>query len=382
MRIIQVAEAFGGGVFEMVKSLAEGAARDGHDVAIAYGVRPETPLLVRESIDPTVELFATPWVSRSLNAEVRGILHLRRLVHEWEPDLVHLHSSFAGLAGALAVPRSIPTIYSPHGYSFTMTGSAARQRLYRGVERHIARRVSMIGAVSTAEAHQARDVVGARNVVAVPNGIPELDEPGMAPERDGRPRVLALGRIAAQRQPEACARILGRLHDVADVEWVGGAQSHGCDGSLALKEAEIPVTGWLPRTSAQSRLSAATAYLHWTAWDGQPLSVLEALASDVVVVASDIPANREILGDDQVFTREEDATRFLRRVLAEPALAEELRTRQRERRVLYAARRMVVEWMATYDGLVADAQGSTRRRLRPITSVVSRLDADPEAATP
>jgi glycosyltransferase involved in cell wall biosynthesis len=381
MRILQVAEAFGGGVFEMIKSLAEGIASEGHDVAIAYGVRPETPEDVRAAIDPAVELFTTPWQSRTAMAEARGILHLRRLVREWEPDLVHLHSSFAGLAGALAVPSRIPTIYSPHGYSFTIASSAARQRVYRGVERFVAQRVSLIGAVSAAEAHQARDVVGARDVITVPNGIPELDQPGVTPLRAGRPRVLALGRIAAQRQPEACARILGGLHDVADVEWVGGAPSHASHGSLALKEAAVPVTGWLPRHSAQTRLSAATAYLHWTAWDGQPLSVLEALAKDVVVVASDIPANREILGEDQVFAHEDDATTFLRRVIAEPDLAESLRSHQRQRRERYTARRMVADWMSSYDAVVADAHRSISGPLRPITSVVSHLDAEPEAGT-
>ena len=37
---------------------------------------------------------------------------------------------------------------------------------------------------------------------------------------------------------------------------------------------------WLPLLDNQrlERLAGATAYLHWTAWDGQPLSVLEAMA--------------------------------------------------------------------------------------------------------
>src|SRR5207247_7839684 len=98
------------------------------------------------------------------------------------------------------------------------------------------------------------------------------------PRRPGRPHVLALGRIAEQRQPEACARILGGLRDIAHVEWVGGAARAGCSGRAALETAAVPVTGWLPRPNAQSRLSAATAYLHWTAWDGQPLPGPAALA--------------------------------------------------------------------------------------------------------
>jgi hypothetical protein len=40
MRILLIAESFGAGVFEVVRALAERLAANGHDVAIAYGIRP------------------------------------------------------------------------------------------------------------------------------------------------------------------------------------------------------------------------------------------------------------------------------------------------------------------------------------------------------
>ena len=58
----------------------------------------------------------------------------------------------------------------------------------------------------------------------------------------------------------------------------------------------IPVTGWLDRTAALERLSEATVLLNWSSKDSHPLAVLEAMAKDVLVVASDIDPNRELLG--------------------------------------------------------------------------------------
>jgi glycosyltransferase involved in cell wall biosynthesis len=163
--------------------------------------------------------------------------------------------------------------------------------------------------------------------------------------------VVAAGRIGPQRRPEACARILEAVKDLAPVAWIGGGPA-GSPGAAALKSAGVPVTGWLPRDEAVSRLAGATVYLHWTGWDGLPLSILEAMARDVVVVASDIGPNREVLGAAQVRTSERDAIELLRSVLTAPAHRDELLEAQRRRRTAYGADRMVSGWLDLYQRLL------------------------------
>jgi hypothetical protein len=75
------------------------------------------------------------------------------------------------------------------------------------------------------------------------------------------------------------------------------------------------------------------------------------MASDAVVVASDIPAAREILGPMQVRGTEAEAGELLRAVLTEPPLREVLLAGQRERRAKFSARRMVSEWEGVYSML-------------------------------
>jgi glycosyltransferase involved in cell wall biosynthesis len=184
----------------------------------------------------------------------------------------------------------------------------------------------------------------------VANGIPELDEDRLA-ERDApaQSRVLALGRTVPQRRPEACARILAAIADLGEVAWIGGGGGdRGTAGFAALVRAGIEPTGWLPRESVMRELESAAAYLHWTAWDGLPLSVLEAMAADAVVVASDIGPNREVLGPRQVCSTEEQAALLLRRILVEPELRRELLASQHRRRRHYGAARMTREWLALY----------------------------------
>jgi glycosyltransferase involved in cell wall biosynthesis len=354
---MHITEALGGGVFEVVTNLSAGLADRGHEVSIAYGVRAETPSPLRDAVDPRVELIPTPWTTRTLRASLRASRELRPIVEEWSPDVIHLHSSFAGFIGAATLRGLAPTVYTPHGYSFAMNTSAWQRRLFRALERRVARRVGMIGAVSNAEGCLAREVLSAPRVKVVPNGIPELDPdsalPGTSLEQASG--VVAMGRVVAQRQPLEVAEILADVRDAgASVAWLGGSPGTS-PGQEALARAGIPVTGWLAREDALERLAGATVYLHWTAWDGMPLSILEAMARDVVVIASDIAPNRSILGARQVFSSKADASAAIHRVLVDDAYRQSLLSEQRARRARYGSKAMMRGWEEVYTALACVA---------------------------
>jgi glycosyltransferase involved in cell wall biosynthesis len=356
MRILEVTESFATGTMEVVRLVSEGAVRQGHRVRIAYGERPETPEDLRNRVAEGVELTALPWNGRTVRAQVRAAHVLRKLCRTWEPDVIHLHSAFAGFVGAVGVASFAPTVYTPHGYSFLGARSPFKRAGYRLAEGAIARRVQMVGAVSEDEARLARGL-GARAVEVVPNGIPELDPsipPWHARTAPERPLVVAAGRIVPARRPLATARILHSLADKAEVRWIGGP---GPDPRLEerVQELGVPVTGWLDREEAVRRLSEATVLLHWSEWDSHPLSVLEAMAFDVPVIGSDIGANRELLGDEQVRATEEKAVELVRAVIGDGGFRRAILNRQRQRRTRFAATRMVHDWLRIYGALAEPA---------------------------
>jgi len=348
MRILEVAEASGSGTFEVLRTIASGVAAAGHRVLVAIGERPETPPDVAATMPPHVEVELLPWTTRGVGAQLTAARALRTLVGAWRPDIVHLHSAFAGAVGAVAVPRRIPVVYTPHG-SPTIRGSdpALKRAFYRVVESAVVRRATVVGAVSEAEADIARTLLGAKRVRVVSNGIADLDPvriPAAAP-KPPRPLVVAAGRIGPQRRPQQTTEILVGVRDLADVCWIGGAP--GAEDAPLLA-ARIPVSGWLDRDHALERLAAATVCVHWSAWEGMSLALLEAFARDVVVVASDIPANRDVVGPRQVAADVAQATELVRRVLQDGQLRASLLADQRQRRGRFSAARCIEGWLEVY----------------------------------
>ncbi|HXF30972.1 MAG TPA: glycosyltransferase family 4 protein [Solirubrobacterales bacterium] len=381
-RILHVSEAFGGGVQEMVTTLSERLEAAGYPVAIAYGRRPETPPDVRGRVAPGVELFSLGWERRTLPEQVRAGRRLRRLVKTWRPDVVHLHSSFAGLVGGMALGGlGVPTVYTPHGYSFTMGHqSPSRRRAFRLAERLTAARATVVVTVSEAEAAAARTVAPAAKVRVVHNGIPELDdrrpdEP--LPRRDGRPRVIAMGRVVPQHLPHESARLLAAVADLAEVEWIGGGGTGEIPASV-VSDAGVSISGWVDRPTAMAKLGGATILLHWTGWDGLPLSVLEAMAEDVIVIGHDIDAVREIVGPGQVRATETEAGQLLRHVLEDPQLREAMLREQRRRRPAYSATRMTAGWKDLYTSLL---EVPTNRGATPSDAAAAGDDATAHAVT-
>jgi glycosyltransferase involved in cell wall biosynthesis len=59
----------------------------------------------------------------------------------------------------------------------------------------------------------------------------------------------------------------------------------------------VSLLGWLPSEKALEALAASDVQLLVSGWEGQPISTLEAMASGVVPVVTDLPGLRELIRD-------------------------------------------------------------------------------------
>jgi glycosyltransferase involved in cell wall biosynthesis len=142
-----------------------------------------------------------------------------------------------------------------------------------------------------------------RQIKVVPNPVRAPDVTPL----DGQPRALYSGRFAAEKD-------LGRLltawegiatdEPAAELRLVGaGGSRRSVEDDLRAQVALSPVlsrsvifTGWVSDVDAQLRRADVYAFPSRT--EGMSNALLEACAARRIVVASDIPANRAVLGED------------------------------------------------------------------------------------
>jgi glycosyltransferase involved in cell wall biosynthesis len=229
---------------------------------------------------------------------------LRRLISQVDPDVVHLHSAKAGLAGRLAVRGTRPTLFQPHGWSWL----AARGATACGAlawERFATRWTDVCVCVGDGEAAQARHRrVRSRHVV-VRSGVDLAD---FAPS-DGRVRSAARDQLGIDRDVPL-AVCLGRVtrqkgQDVLVTAWPQVREhcpaAQLCivgDGDLVptLRAGAPPGVRFVaPVTDPRPWYAAADVVVLPSRWEGLSLTLLEALASGRSVVASDISGLAEVV---------------------------------------------------------------------------------------
>jgi glycosyltransferase involved in cell wall biosynthesis len=350
--LLQVLQPLDGGVAQHVLWLALGLRE--RDWPVEVAAPPDCSVLAAlEAGGVTVHRLP---LSRSPAAsDVATARALRALLSDGRHVLVHAHSSKAGALSRIAAGGRRPVVYTPHCFAFAASafGPAART-VYRAVEQMLVYRTAAIVAVSEWEAQLARRSlkgVGGK-VVAIPNGVRAPDTPP-APARDlvefaaGAPVALFLSKLRAQKNPLALVRaaahlnaraaLPGRVAIVGEGELEGDVRHEIAARGLGRDVRLFPFAG-----AVHPYLAAADLLVLPSRWESLPISLIEAMASGLPVLATAVGGVPELVHDG--------VTGRLVPPDDEPALAAALATlledRDRRERMGAAARRLADERFA------------------------------------
>jgi glycosyltransferase involved in cell wall biosynthesis len=139
----------------------------------------------------------------------------------------------------------------------------------------------------------------------IPNGVDtEKFHPATATNEDGVFRVLAVGRLQEQKNNAFAMRVLAGVraripqrleyHIVGDGPLRSDLQKHAVNLGLA---EQVFWHGWLPREQLPEQYRSCDCLLHPTLYEGMPNVVLEAMATGLPVIASDVSGNTQLVRD-------------------------------------------------------------------------------------
>lgn len=354
-----------GGASVHLLDLASAVQAQGHEVVILAGgdgifhVRAREIGLRTEALQHLVREIS-PW------HDLQCVPELYKAIKRHKPDLVHLHSTKAGVVGRfVARLLGLPVIFTVHGWAFTDGVSARQAALYCHIEKFMARFASRIIAVSDYDRQLALSA-GVGNpalITTIHNGMPSVavtaDPSG---NKNPVPRIIMVARFDS---PKNQKDLLLALQTIKDQPWqlelVGDgalwAQTKALADYLGLADrVEFPGTC----TDVAERLARSDIFALVSNWEGLPLSVLEAMRAGLPVVASDVGGVSEVViaGETGLLAARADTATLaahLRHLLASPETRQRMGQAGRARfESGFTFRQMLDNTMAVYHDVLAE----------------------------
>jgi glycosyltransferase involved in cell wall biosynthesis len=307
-----------GGAQENTILTCEGLAAAGHEVTLLVGPEtgPEGSLWARAR-DGGYAVETVESLKRAVSPRLdwRCLRALRAAFRRLRPDIVHTHSSKAGILGRIAARHaSVPiVVHTIHGMSFNRTQSWPVRRFFRTLERHCGGRTDGIICVAEAMAEQARHhrIVGRAEVATIYSGIEiECFDPGRHNRGARRAAcgferedfvVGTIARLFPNKGYEQLLAVLPALMDAvprARFLWVGdGAARPRYEAALTrmgLRD-RVHLAGLVSPDQIPELVSAMDVLVHVSQWEGLPRAVPQALLMRVPVVSFDNDGAPEVV---------------------------------------------------------------------------------------
>jgi len=320
-----------GGVEKHILEIARRLARRGHDVHVITHEEAGAELPSVQYMDGvSVERFQTPVPSRNFAFSPALSLELARSASSY--DVVHAHGYHAlpALQAALAAPPTL--VFTPHYHG---TGHSPFRKLlhppYRRLGRLIFERAARTIAVSPPEAKLILSHFPqvAPRLVVIPNGVDQEALDAAVPFDETATVILSAGRLESYKQVDKTIAALASLPGdfILRITGDGGARP-------ALEE-QVRNLGAEDRVSFLGKVSdedlhrwfrSTSVYVSMSSNEAMPVTFIEALAAGARVVASDIPAHRDLVTKTKGSIRlaaldapPEDVAAAIRELAASPA---------------------------------------------------------------
>lgn len=313
LRVMQVMECTIGGTRRHITDLSQGLLERGVELQLVVSAERQpdfrddlAQLAMRGAVVHEIPMVR----SISPGRDARQLLQISRLMRRLRPDVVHTHSSKAGVLGRIASETTGvgARVHTPHTFAFLFEDlfGPAKRRLFFELERRLASACARLIAVSEDEAEGFRSsgIVTGDRIRVIENGIDprpwsaaapiDVRAQGFDPER---PLLLCAGLLYAAKGQDLLLEALARPENS---DWQCAFAGSGEDAQKLAARANLlgldERVQWLGfRRDLPAWMAACDALALPSRWEGMPYVVLEAFAAGKPVVATPVAGARALV---------------------------------------------------------------------------------------
>jgi len=293
-----------GGAQIHIKDIAVTLQDKGHEVVVAFGNEGAfSSLLVKHNIRYRV----IPNLLREISPlnDMKALMQIRQTLRAYQPDLLTLHSSKAGLLGRIAAKMtSTPVLFTAHGWAFTEGVSSKKRWLYIQIEKMAMLLSQRVITVSEYDKNLALrlGVGNEAKLVAIHNGMRDISREDFATFEGDIPVITMVARFQSPKDHRQLLEALAGLQHLAwRVEFVGE------DGGLMQEVKDLGASLGIDhrisylghRSDIAAQLKHAGIFVLTSHWEGFPLTILEAMRAGLPVIASDVGGVGEAVVDEE-----------------------------------------------------------------------------------
>jgi glycosyltransferase involved in cell wall biosynthesis len=303
MKILHAAETIKGGVASVMRQLvADQLEPDKKNNVLC--IVPQDQCEELKKIDGQ---YLIPYHrnGRSLSSFIGFFFIFVKTVFKEKPDIVHLHSTFAGVMGRIALiflrPLRRPkVVYCPHAFAFLMQSSEKKRKIYSLIEKFLSKYTDAIICVSEYEKTKAIEVgLPPKKLRVVHNGVSK-QEMKVTPENPYNAdvcNVLFVGRFDFQKGFDILAEVMRLLEGKPFHLTAVGGTVHDENFNVGVMP-QTTFTGWLDSDAMAPYFTYADVLVMPSRWEGFGMVPLEAMSYGLPVMATDCTSLPEVVKDN------------------------------------------------------------------------------------
>ncbi|MCY7277610.1 MAG: glycosyltransferase family 4 protein [Phormidesmis sp. CAN_BIN44] len=262
-----------------------------YEVHLAVG---QTGSLTESLRDTGVKVHCVPTLTRGVNLlkDLPAVKDFVHLIDKIQPDIIHTHSSKAGVVGRVAGWLcGIPAIFTAHGWGFTPNTPRLRRSLALFAEKLLAPLTAKLICVSESDRQLAlRLGVGTSfSLTTIRYGIPSVSVPSAQPAKEP-PRLIMVARFNEQKDQATLLKAIAQLKQESfSLDLVGSGPSLEACKTLAETLGIADRVNFLgDRQDVPDLLARSQIFVLSTHYEGLPISILEAMRTGLPVIATSV----------------------------------------------------------------------------------------------